>query len=480
MKRNVFFMIIAVAVVSACQKENKANENPTTMLEFGIESPLTKTDLAGTVNIRWTSGDKISVDTESGMQEFTLVGAGGSASGTFAADGTLSVNTSATAFYPSTMSPNYTDSWHVNLPDSYNWTENGIQAPMYAWINGAYNYFKLLTSVIKVDVYNIPSTASKLEFTSASEQVSGDYAFSSDAIAVVTSAGNKTITINFTAGESTFKTFFIPVPYGTYPAGATIKLKDSSDNELVTKTTPSAITVAKQSIAFFPAVNCTSTSAGTVLFSGSHDVASWSSNVFSHSASFAEGDILRFTFSLDETVGGSAATYWQLQLGYNNPWTEVVTFGIPSGVTSCDMILTSAQADAFNTHSEMYISGYAVTVTNIELVHPEAETVLWTGSVDFGNWAESFNEAGMNSSALWANITTGKKLSVYYTTTADSGQLYIKSASGWNDISGLCTNIPSNSNHISFTLTEEQVTSVKTAGIVMQGSNLSITKVTIK
>lgn len=484
MKKTVFYISLATLALAACQKTQDvpATQKGVTTLTFGIDNEATKTDLAGTVNILWSAGDKIAVETASdGVKEFTLIGEGGTASGTFATDKEVTAKPGGTAFYPSDLNPAYiTDAWHVELPDSYSWNENGIQAPMYAWLNGGYNYFRLLTSVLKVDVYNIPPTADKLVFTTFAEAVSGDFTFAGDCLSKKADSGsNKSITISFTAGEKTTRTFFIPVPHGTYTAGATFVLKNSSNEAVVTKTAP-ALSVGKQKITFLPAINCTAAGVSTEIFKGSHDVANWSGTAFAHGTTFTAGDILRFTFSLDETVGGTPAGYWQLWLGYNTPWTEILTFGIPAGITTMDLILSSEQAASLNAHAEMAISGYAVTVTKIEKVPAQAETILWSGSVDFGDWANSFNEAGLNSAAIWSNLSTGKQLSIYYTPSASSGELHIKTASGWTDITGLSTNTASGSNHITFTLTSTQVEAIQAAGIVMQGSNITITKITLK
>lgn len=468
---------------------NKASEEAIpvqkkTTINVGIDLPQTKTELTGNVNILWSSDDKISVDTESGIKTFTLESGDGTDSGTFAINEDVTVKSGATSFYPAAMSPMWNSvdkKWHVNLPASYEWAEDQIQAPMYAWLNGSYNYFRLLTSVLKVDIYNIPATADKLVFTTKGEKVSGDFAFNGACLTNETSVSGRTITIGFTAGEASTRSFYIPIPQGTYTADASIQIMNG-ETELLKKTIPSSITIAASSITYLPPINCVASGALTNVWKGSHDVQHYSSTTFaSGGITCSKGGILRFTFSLDNTVGGESNTYWQLWFGYNTPWTEILTFGIPSGISQCDLILDETQAANLTSHTEWGISGHGVTLTQVDYIPAKAETILWTGSVDFGDWKNSFNEAGLNSAAIWSNLSTGKQLSIYYTPSASSGELHIKTAaSGWTDITGLSTNTASGSNHITFTLTSTQVEAIQTAGIVMQGSNITITKITLR
>ena len=481
MKKATICLFAIVAVLSACNKQDELRSKTSITVE--IDNMATKTDLAGTVNIMWSAGDEISVTTTTGFKTFALEGAGGSNTGTFSIAEDVEVSTSALSFYPASMFPNWQgdEKCHVTLPDNYTWTASGIQAPMYAWLNQSWDKFALLTSVLKVDIYNIPATADKLVFTTKNEKVSGDFAFNSACLTNETpAASGKTITIGFTAGEASTRSFYIPIPQGTYTAGASIQIMNG-ETELLKKTIPSSITIAASSITYLPPINCVASGSLTNVWTGSHDVQHYSSTTFaSGGITCSKGGILRFTFSLDNTVGGESNTYWQLWFGYNTPWTEILTFGIPSGISQCDLILDETQAANLTSHTEWAISGHGVTLTQVDYIPAKAETILWTGSVDFGNWANNFNEAGLNSAAIWSNLSTGKQLSIYYTPSASSGELHIKTASGWTDITGLSTNTASGSNHITFTLTSTQVEAIQTAGIVMQGSNITITKVTLR
>lgn len=500
MKKLVYTLLAAVFFVPACQKVSKetlSDETPSkdvkTSITVGIEASSTKTDLSGTVDFVWAAGDAISIDTEaSGYKTFTLEGAGGVSKGTFSINEDVTIRSGddgAQAFYPATLNPTWNgedSKTHVTLPASYTWADQSVKAPMYAWLNktSPWDYFSLMTSVIKVDIYNIPAAASKLVFTSAGEVVSGDFAFPYDCIPVVTGTENKTITINFTAGEETNRTFFIPVPYGTYSAGATFVLKNSSDEALVSKTAP-AITVAKASIAYFPAINCDAVSV-TNIITDALDCSAWGNWNQKNGLSLGSvkaGDRLRFN-----VTELTADSYWQLKPQYAGEgwaWTlfEGVNYGLTSGQTSLDVIVNDAMVAAFKERPSLTVQGYNVTVNSVQHI-PQTEVVLWKGSHDLGDWDNCFDVNGLNSAAMWSNLKAGKELAIYFNegTSPDINycQFFIQKKTGGDTILSFNGGNNHNQTVYTYTLTADQVTAIKESGIVIWGKRIVINKITLR
>ena len=493
MKKLLFAFAVAATVIPACNKvsEEVVPASQKTSITVGIGDPATKTQLNGTVELLWSAGDAILVqDNTYAYKTFTLEGAGGTATGTFSINEEVTImsgDDGAQSFYPETLSPAYiAPSTHVTLPDTYTWSEAGVKAPMYAWLNKTtpWDYFKMLTSVIKVDIYNIPATASKLVFTSKGEVVSGDYVFPYDCIPVVPGDSNKSITITFTAGEKANRTFFIPVPYGSYTAGATFELKNSSDVQLAKKSAP-AFTVAKESISYFPAINL-GASVITTIWDGPIDCTAWGNwndKWGLDLSSLKAGDCIRYNVTLD---GGES--YWQMRPQfYTSDWNALVgLFKLYDGQTCLDIPLTAEFAAAMNTSGGMSVQGINVTVSSVQIVPQQSEMILWTGSHSLGNWDNTLIAAGLNSAGMWASLTAGKTLSVYFkdsdSRVGDYGQFQIKKASDYSGISGLTMGLAEESNQSvrRFTLTAGQVTAIKESGILIQGIDLDITKITLR
>lgn len=499
--KKILFVLAAVAVITpACQKSSEvAPSAKKTSITVGIDNTLTKTQLAGTVDLLWSAGDAILITaSDYSYKIFTLEGSGGTASGTFSINEEVTImggTNGSQSFYPETLNPTYNsveDKTHVILPDTYTWTAAGVKAPMYGWLNKTtpWDYFKLMTSVIKVDVYNIPATACKLVFTAAAESVSGDFIFPYDCIPVKAGDTNKSITINFTAGEATMRSFCIPVPYGAYSAGATFVLKNSADEALVTKTAP-AITVGKESFSYFPAINCDNSTVST-LISDAKDCTVWSkwNQVDGLStSSFKAGDRLRFNVTEE---GGD--TYWQLkpqyayeQVGSDWHWKTLegdgLIYGLCTGQTFLDVVMSESVVAALKERPSLTVQGYNVTVNSVQYI-PQTEVVIWEGTHDLGNWDNCFDVSGLNSAAIWSNLKAGKELTVYFhegsSPDIDYCQFFIKQKVGGSDILSFNAGTNHNQTVVSFPLTADHVAFIKTNGIVIWGKRIVITKITLR
>lgn len=482
-KMMILATAIAAMAVAGCQKEQQQApvQEESTTLHFGL-GDATKATHTAAVQLLWAEGDDISVDTPLGFKTFDLVSGEGTASGTFQINETVTVNENATAVYPAALAPSWSDDkLTMTLPDSYAWTAHGVQAPMISWVNNAYPYFHLLGGLIKLDVYNIPESSTKLVFTTDGQNVSGDFVMNGSN-AIETSAGtNNTVTITFAAGTAANMTFFVPVPAGTY-TNCTFSLQSTSEALKTVKA--ASITVAKDQLFFAPALNC-ETVAATTVWDGPIDCSNWGWNqqndlplTMVHS-----GDRLRFHLTEGST------SYWQVRASYAADaawhWADMPTIGLASGQTMADVILTEDVASCLRARNSLVVTGYGVTVNSVEYI-PAVEQILWEGSHSLGDWDNAFNYQGLNSASFWSGLKAGKELTIYFTESAlpdiDYCQFFIQKGSGWTNIDGLSFNAGINLNQtvVSFPLTAAQVTAIKESGIVICGKKITITKITLR
>lgn len=483
MKKMMFFAtaVAAMALVSCQKEQNTFVQEETTTLQFGL-GEATKTTHTATVQLVWAEGDDISVDTPAGFKTFDLVSGAGTDSGTFQINETVTVNENATAVYPAALAPAWVDDkLKMTLPDSYAWLAHGVQAPMISWVNNAYPYFHLLGGLIKLDVYNVPGTATKLVFTTDGQNVSGDFVMNGSN-AIETSAGtNNTVTITFAAGTAANMTFFVPVPAGTY-TNCTFSLQ--SDSEALKTVKAASIAVAKDQLFFAPALNCDSAAAVT-LVSDALDCTTW--NNWNQKDGLAlttvkAGDRLRFN------VTEESSDYWQLKPYYADAewhWVPIAVFGLTSGQTFLDVVLDEEAAAAFRSRNSIVVQGFKVTVNSIQLI-PQKEQVLWEGSHSLGDWDNAFNVTGLNSASFWSGLKAGKELTIYFTESAlpdiNYCQFFIQKGTDWSNIDGLSFNAGTDLKQtvVSYPLTAAQVTAIKEGGIVINGKKITITKIALR
>lgn len=435
MKKIVFITTAILGmVIVACQKQSEQTEKlARTDIAFRLEDPATKTDLTGVKTLLWSAGDKISVNTSSGYKSFTLSSGAGTQNAVFSINEEVTVGEHAMAYYPDGMNPGYDSYYYVTLPAEYTWSASGIQAPMVGWIP----YMSMLTGVIKVDIVNIPSSSKKLLFKTLNDKkVSGTFHLIStegatqNTIATEDTAtpSEQCVTIDFSAASySNARTFFIPVPDGSYTFS--LQMLDSYDNPIdgtLRKLTKSTLAVSAKRVAYVPAISLGSFSYtllnsttvkeawGAIGFSND-DLNTATSGAYASWAGLPEGTRIKVTHS---EVSGDL--YYQ-----DDSWrTSHVCKLSGTGVTE-----TTLTADALKSlGGTLYIkSNAALTYSKVEILSPAAEKVLWVGanSSEFGDLAVG---------SYFTGIGAGKILTVYYTDGAAKNtwvDLQFKETTNW-------------------------------------------------
>ena len=282
--RNIFFASIAVASLACCTKNDPAapggnQEEPdvpalagqtslTAVSNTEDEADESKAAVADNGTVTWSTGDALSVYNGSGFTTFTLDGAGGTGTGTFKADGTVTPQT--VAVYPAGTHSLAGNNLTVNLPASYTLASTddaNTNVPMIAtgdFASGKLS-FKQVGGLFRFTHYTVPPAARKFRFAANGHKINGDFVIDITAseptlvAGTSSSAADSVVTVNFPAPADTVEmSFFIPIPTESYN-NLTISLLDDSDNVLWTNTTgspagTSKIDIARKTFMKMPAV----------------------------------------------------------------------------------------------------------------------------------------------------------------------------------------------------------------------------------
>jgi len=515
MRKTVFFaMAVAAMALASCNKNSSELLPQTgTTISLGIDNPATKTLHAGAVEMLWADGDCISVAAEEGIKTMALTEGAGTSSAKFHIDETVTIGSSAAAFYPETLNPTWKDdAWYVTLPKEYEWADAAIQAPLSGWINnGDYNVLSMITGVIKIDVEDVPDGGGQLIFTTNGRKVYGEFAIdsSSDAVSTSESAEGNTIIINYPTGLPTDNlTFYVPVPAGDYN-GFTVSIVNSSNEIVVSKTVSATVSVSRNKIIFAPAFSCSNSKAVTA-WEGSLSL-TWSDGgrvlvPVSYFQAASAGDVLSLYYSQVSETWGQAQinnAAWTVikfsELGEAEVLIPTDVYGWSFGDRCTQFVLTQDILDNIIANANwaedtpdigLIIQGSGLTFTKVEIgTTPAPESILWTGNHDLGSdssWADAVavNAKGLNAASFWNNLSEDSVLTIYFTENASPGyvNILIKSnTDGWPQIDGLEYNTGAvGANSTSFTLTEAQVDAIKEYGIIIQGIGAVINKITLR
>ena len=150
---------------------------------------------------------------------------------------------------------------------------------------------------------------------------------------------------------------------------------------------------------------------------------------------------------------------------------------------------TAEDLEALQTKNGLVVTGDGFILKQVAL--SILETVLWTGSVDLGNWANGFQDLAW-SGYDWTTVSVGQKLLVYFEqdTAADFWQLKLGQGNGWNTLPDFkdfaggadAVDIAAGNTSLEYVLGARDVATLQDGGqgLIMQGANLIIKKVAIQ
>lgn len=262
--RKYFYIFVAATtmVFTGCQKETEqaidsAIVGKVTVLKASVAETKVSADAAG--KFAWQANDEITAfDVDGNNVKFSTQAGGTDTEFTF--DGSVSLGDYAIYPYHAENMVDDNDIL-VTLPSEYTYKADETNMPMLGKIVENAASFKAIGGVLKLIVYNIPESASKLTFTAANKQISGAFEIAdasvdtpspSIATANTSKAAEKAVSINFT--RSTNMVFYIPLPTGEID-GFTLSF---NDNDNTSKIVNASFTVGRNKIINAPALNLAS------------------------------------------------------------------------------------------------------------------------------------------------------------------------------------------------------------------------------
>ena len=238
----------------------------------------------------------------------------------------------------------------------------------------------------------------------------------------------------------------------------------------------------------------------TDIWTGSVSTGSWTNDVTVDAPKFASvkgGDIISVYLSVD-----AGKDFGNIELD-DQKYTKLATDGtatgldsygcVQPGVVQLDYVLTNTDATLLKANG-LRVKGANITITRVVLTTGEAlpddpqptdETVLWSGSVNCGQWASTvFVEA-----SKWADAKAGDKFKVNLSINAGKGKGIVKVQSGNGvdlEINNKGTNMDSNGNFVRgaqeavYAITEADLEALKAHGLLISGFAVTVTKVTLQ
>ncbi len=266
MKKLIIPAVIALAAITSCQ--NGSLDVPEEQGSFSIKARVealadTKSSVTDDGVFSWLKGDGIAVYDGSAFHSYYAQADGATATFT----GEESESLQSVAVSPAGLNPSYSETaLKVTLPASYKWVENQTNAPMISEFDNISDglTFKYLGGIVKIQLKNVPVTATKFVFTT-SKDITGEYAISEqDSEKIIASKGSTTeneVTFTFDAGSVVRDMdFYIPVPVGEYTFAMGVYQKDNTP--ILTKTSTKNHTVARKGLLIINPISIGSTTGG--------------------------------------------------------------------------------------------------------------------------------------------------------------------------------------------------------------------------
>ncbi|MBQ7018184.1 MAG: hypothetical protein IJN06_04150 [Bacteroidales bacterium] len=261
MKKIFAIISLFALVLTSCEKEEaivigSGLDTITATIESTTDTKATLQDGTNNNVVLWEEDDPISVFIEQENTvynvKYELNEGDGTTEGVFVkAEPNFEIAADATilaAVYPYDEDAVYADGSVTGLSttDSYTYSQTEKVGPMAAKANGSNLSFKNVGALVQISTSNVPNGYNKIELSSATSSLQGEYSLSFDenGIPVPTLTGTgKTITFE---GTSADQTVYFPVFAGSY-SDLTVKAK-GTDKPDITLIAPKALTAVRNTI----------------------------------------------------------------------------------------------------------------------------------------------------------------------------------------------------------------------------------------
>ncbi|MBO5407007.1 MAG: hypothetical protein J6A27_05800 [Bacteroidales bacterium] len=247
MKKIFAIISLFALVLTSCEKEEaivigSGLDTITATIESTTDTKATLQDGTNNNVVLWEEDDPISVFIEQENTvynvKYELNEGDGTTEGVFVkAEPNFEIAADATilaAVYPYDEDAVYADGSVSGLSttDSYTYSQTEKVGPMAAKANGSNLSFKNVGALVQISTSNVPNGYNKIELSSATSGLQGEYSLSFDenGIPVPTLTGTgKTITFE---GTSADQTVYFPVFAGSY-SDLTVKAKNDAGSEVI-------------------------------------------------------------------------------------------------------------------------------------------------------------------------------------------------------------------------------------------------------
>ena len=261
-------MAATTLTVFSCSNEELVEQpilkgNTTIVASFAGSGSSTRTSVNEAYQILWSATDAFGMfDNENTLSKFSYASGEGTRTATFTGN-IAQGKTGVCAVYPHQTGMSITsNTLTMSLPATFTYTSDS-NGPMYAKVTDTENLnqlsFKHMAALIKLTVNKIPAAATTFTIT-ASNNIAGtctaNLAEDNPVLAVTEeeTSASKTITVTLSESAETNKSFFIPLPIGTY-SEITATLTDGNNKTFFTKTITNQ-TLNRGNILVLPALDC--------------------------------------------------------------------------------------------------------------------------------------------------------------------------------------------------------------------------------
>jgi surface protein len=250
--------LVLTSLLVSCSNEDllQGNQNAgSNTLTAYIESQNdSRVSISDEGKFAWSDDDKISVaSTSDNFETWSLSKINDDGSADFTSSSTVSDD--AYAVFPETLNPSVSDdgALQLTLPAEY---ESNKTVPI---LIGKYNDGKVdfahVGGLIRISFANVPSSATKVVFTTNGQNITGGFTVDDDNAINTTDGENSAVTINIADGDNVdgSMTFDIPVPVGEYK-GFIISIY-SGDNLFISQSTSEAYTIERRDLLVMPTIS---------------------------------------------------------------------------------------------------------------------------------------------------------------------------------------------------------------------------------
>ena len=229
MKKIILLLSCATLLFAGCAKVNNETIVPDGKKHVVLRATVNEADTRVSADasgvFSWQEGDKIVAFTNDGGTIW-LEATGSGSTASFEGEMNPDVDFGEYAFYPAAegFSPSSDDDITFILGKTYDYDSDATNMPMMGPITSDGVSFKAVGGVLKLIVYNVPTSADQFRFSSAGDthkKIRGEFTVSDGSIITEAATGDEEDIVVFnlpTENRPTNMVFHIPLPTGNIGA----------------------------------------------------------------------------------------------------------------------------------------------------------------------------------------------------------------------------------------------------------------------